>query len=71
MCREPNIAASHMWRFVDVEQRGFTRWRWQQLNYRGTVVAASERTFETLSECIRDAQANGYIEPEKRDGSAG
>ena len=67
MCREPNISASHMWRFVHVEERGFTRWRWLQVNYRGNVVAQSEATFETLSECIKNAEAHGYVEPEKRN----
>jgi len=67
MCRDPSIAASHIWRFVDVEERGFTRWRWLQVNYRGNVVAQSRQSFETLSECVRNAEAHGYVEPEKRD----
>jgi hypothetical protein len=56
----------HRWRFVPVERKGFILWRWEARNHRDEPVLESKQEFDTFSACIEDAEAAGYVPPEKR-----
>ncbi len=66
MSSDDHVPLLHRWRFVSVERSGFIRWRWEARNHRDDVVLASACDFDTYTECVADAQAAGYICPEKR-----
>jgi hypothetical protein len=66
MGADRNLPLLHRWRFTPVERNGFISWQWEARNHRDDVVLASTRDFETYSECIADAEAAGYVPPEKR-----
>ena len=50
------------WQFVPVEngRDGSVRWSWRAFTQTGQLAFESKDTFETLTECIDDARANGY-----------
>jgi hypothetical protein len=53
--------------FEAVEGRaGAICWRWQMLDSGGNVMLAAREDFDTLTDCIEDAKAHGYVEPEQR-----
>lgn len=36
------------------------QWRWQKCEDAGAVLESSEKTFRTLTDCMRDAREHGY-----------
>ncbi len=66
MGTEDPLSLLHRWCFVPVECAGFIRWRWEARNHRNDIVLASRCDFDTFTECTADAQAAGYVPPEKR-----
>jgi hypothetical protein len=51
------------WAFVPVENPADRSigWAWRAYDHSGKLVMSSERAFETLTECMSDARAFGYI----------
>ena len=59
--------SSHLlWKFIASEWHGAIWWRWEVWTQVGDYVASSVEQFENLTDCERDAQANGFVAPEKR-----
>ena len=50
------------WQFVPEREAndGSVRWRWKAYTQAGALAMQSERSFETLTECMEDARARGY-----------
>ena len=50
------------WEFAPVRypRDGSIRWKWRAYAQSGEVALSSERTFETLTECMNDARTQGY-----------
>ena len=50
------------WQFVPVEEKRdrSVRWEWRAYSQTGQLVKSSERTFETLTDCMEDARTQGY-----------
>jgi hypothetical protein len=50
------------WQFVPTtsERDGAVRWSWRAYTHSGQLAMQSGETFETLTECMDDARANGY-----------
>lgn len=50
------------WTFVPIENPGdrSIEWTWRAYDHAGTMVLSAERNFETLTDCMSDARANGY-----------
>ena len=41
---------------------GSIRWKWRAHSQSGGVAMSSDRTFETLTECMNDARKQGYAQ---------
>ena len=50
------------WQFTPGQNRrdGSIRWAWQAYTQSGQLAMQSERSFETLTECMSDAREHGY-----------
>jgi hypothetical protein len=50
------------WQFVPTksDQDGAVRWEWRAYMHNGKLAMQSGNSFETLTECIDDARAQGY-----------
>jgi hypothetical protein len=50
------------WEFSPVKdpRDGSVHWRWRAYTQTGTLALESERTFESLTECMTDARRQGY-----------
>ena len=50
------------WAFVPERfaQDGSIRWKWRAYTNTGALALESDRTFETLTECMDDAGTHGY-----------
>jgi hypothetical protein len=50
------------WHFQPVEQERdrSVQWQWHVFCQAGKLIMSSDRTFETLTECIDDAKRHGY-----------
>jgi len=50
------------WQFTPAQNRrdGSIRWAWQAYTQSGQLAMQSERSFETLTECMNDAREHGY-----------
>ena len=50
------------WQFAPARQpaTGAIVWTWRAYAQAGELVMQSERSFETLTECMQDAKAKGY-----------
>jgi hypothetical protein len=57
------------WEFAPVRypRDGSIRWKWRAYAQSGEVAIVSDRTFETLTECMNDARRQGYAQ--RSDGS--
>ena len=56
-----------VWKFVPVpkaDQQIY--WVWQAWTHSGQLHARSHKAFDLFSECEDDAQANGYVQPDRR-----
>jgi hypothetical protein len=55
------------WRFVPVPSAAdrSIHWVWRAYTQTGALALESPQTFETLSECMDDAKANGFGDPPK------
>jgi len=42
------------------ERDGSIRWMWRAYTQTGKLALHSDRSFETLTECLNDAKQNGY-----------
>ena len=52
------------WEFSPIEgEHGAILWRWRAYSHAGRLAMESKKNFETLTECIDDAKASGYIAP--------
>jgi len=51
------------WAFVPIENPAdrSIAWAWHAYDHGGKLVMSSEQPFETLTECMSDAKAHGYI----------
>ena len=50
------------WKFLTfTTAQGTIMWGWQLWTASGQYIESSERQFETLAECTRDAMMNGYL----------
>jgi hypothetical protein len=62
-----NLRLGMLWSFRLVDGPASSWWfTWEVHDSAGLQLMKSERSFETLSECIADAKKAGYIEPEDR-----
>jgi hypothetical protein len=66
MGTDRHVPLLHRWFFLPVERSGFITWRWEARNYRDDVVLESAQDFDTYTACVEDAEAAGYVPPEKR-----
>jgi hypothetical protein len=66
MAIDPDPAGMLFWKFIAYDRSGAIWWVWQVWTQAGHFVATSDRQFDTLTECERDAKANGYVAPEQR-----
>lgn len=49
------------WQFVPEAARdGSIRWRWRAYTQTGDLAMQSEKSFETLTDCMADARGQGY-----------
>jgi len=50
------------WQFLPEQEHPdrSVRWRWKAYTQAGALAMQSERSFETLTECMEDARARGY-----------
>jgi hypothetical protein len=50
------------WQFVPTksDRDGAVRWEWRAYTHGGRLAMQSGESFETLTECIDDARAQGY-----------
>ena len=50
------------WQFLPLEdpRDRSVRWTWRAFTQTGQLALESKESFETLTECIDDARANGY-----------
>ena len=50
------------WQFLPEHDRrdGSVRWRWKAYTQAGAASMESERSFDTLTECMRHARERGY-----------
>ena len=62
MAPAEKIPLPFRWQFVPSKDQvgGNICWSWHAYAQTGELAQQSSRTFETLTECIEDARANGY-----------
>ena len=62
MAPAEKISLPFRWQFVPGKEpaTGAIVWTWRAYAHAGELVMQSERAFETLTDCIQDAKANGY-----------
>ena len=62
MAPTDRIQLPFRWQFVPVHdpRDSSVRWMWQAYTQAGKLVLKSDRSFDTLIECIDDARAKGY-----------
>ena len=62
MAPTDRIRLPFRWQFVPVrdERDGSIRWMWRAYTQAGKLALHSDRSFETLTECLNDAKQNGY-----------
>jgi len=65
MAPAEKIPLPFRWQFVPGKEArdGAIRWSWQAYSQTGILAMQSERSFETLTECIQDAKSKGYDKP--------
>ena len=53
------------WQFIPLEggRDGAVRWLWKAYTQTGELAFQSERSFETLTDCMDDARVRGYGQP--------
>ena len=67
MAPTDRIQLPFRWRFVpitDPRDRSI-RWLWRAYSQTGNGALESTENFETLTECMEDARANGFGDPPK------
>jgi hypothetical protein len=47
-----------VWRFYKEAELG---WKWQCLSVGGTVISQSDAGFDSLAECLAEAEGSGYV----------
>ena len=64
MASSDDIRLPLRWAFTPERNRndGSICWRWQAFEQRGNLAMQSERSFDTLTECMDDARRHGYAE---------
>ena len=62
MAPTERIRLPFRWQFVPIEEKrdGSVRWTWKAYTQTGEVAMESDRSFETLTECMDDARLRGY-----------
>jgi hypothetical protein len=62
MAPKDNLHLPLRWQFVPVEEPRdrSIRWTWRAYTQSGQIALYSEKTFETLTECMDDAKQSGY-----------
>ena len=62
MAPTERIRLPFRWQFVPVEQKqdGSVRWTWKAYTQTGELAMESDRSFETLTDCMDDARLRGY-----------
>ena len=65
MAPKDKIQLPFRWRFVPIPdpRDKYVRWTWRAYSQTGDVASQSRESFETLSECMEDAKANGFGQP--------
>jgi hypothetical protein len=62
MAPPERIRLPFRWQFVPVEQKrdASVCWTWKAYTHTGELAMESDRSFETLTDCMDDARLRGY-----------
>lgn len=65
MAPAERIPLPFRWQFVPgrSDKDGAIRWTWRAYSQTGELTMQSDRTYDSLTECIQDAKAQGYDRP--------
>jgi hypothetical protein len=62
MAPTENIRLPFRWQFIPLEDErdGSVCWSWKAFTQTGDLALQSERSFDTLTDCMQDARQHGY-----------
>ena len=62
MAPAEKIPLPFRWQFLPSKQvrTGAIEWTWRAYTQAGAIAMQSDRSFETLTECVQDAREKGY-----------
>ena len=62
MAPTERIRLPFRWQFIPVEDArdATVRWSWRAYTQTGELALQSDRTFDTLTDCMEDAKQHGY-----------
>ena len=68
MAPRENISLPLRWEFTPMYhgRDGTTVWIWRAYRQSGELAMESKTPFDTFTECVEDAERNGYLSPERR-----